>query len=259
MLDVHAPHESDHTWTDFFIHIATIVVGLCIAVGLEQTVEWFHHRHQVAETREALRNEMAINQIQIRVATKEWHRFVPILQGDLAVVHFLEQHPGAPAQLWPGAFRLRAFHGGFFDDAWKSAQQSGILSLMPTAESRADADIYLRIDALNKREHEETEALNKLKENTMDDPDISHLGRTQLTREIELLHDCLLAEYEVARGLYNLSAAHPELSLSVPTEEDRNRILPMLKTAQDEEDKRAVAAAIDEMVRADSTANPKAK
>ncbi len=44
---------------------------------------------------------------------------------------------------------------------------------MPTAELRADADIYLRIDGLNKREHEETEALNKLKENTMDDPDLS--------------------------------------------------------------------------------------
>lgn len=28
MLDVHPPHEATHTWTDFFIHIATIVVGL---------------------------------------------------------------------------------------------------------------------------------------------------------------------------------------------------------------------------------------
>jgi hypothetical protein len=52
MLDVHAPHESVHTWKDFFIHIATIVIGLLIAIGLEQTVEFFHHRHQVAEARE---------------------------------------------------------------------------------------------------------------------------------------------------------------------------------------------------------------
>ena len=37
MLDVHAPHESIHTWKSFFIHIATIVIGLFIAVGLEQT------------------------------------------------------------------------------------------------------------------------------------------------------------------------------------------------------------------------------
>src|ERR1700734_2390481 len=38
-LDVHAPHQSVHSWRDFFVHIATIAVGLLIAVGLEQTIE----------------------------------------------------------------------------------------------------------------------------------------------------------------------------------------------------------------------------
>jgi hypothetical protein len=46
MLDVHAPHQLVHTWKDFFIHIATIVVGLFIAVTLEQSIEAIHHRHQ---------------------------------------------------------------------------------------------------------------------------------------------------------------------------------------------------------------------
>lgn len=46
MFDVHPPHAAAHTWTDFFIHIATIVIGLFIAVGLEQIVEFIHHRHQ---------------------------------------------------------------------------------------------------------------------------------------------------------------------------------------------------------------------
>ena len=27
MLDVHVPHKTEHTWTDFFIHIGTIAVG----------------------------------------------------------------------------------------------------------------------------------------------------------------------------------------------------------------------------------------
>jgi len=44
MLEVHAPHEAPHTWQGIFIHIAIIVVGLIIAVALEQTVEFFHHR-----------------------------------------------------------------------------------------------------------------------------------------------------------------------------------------------------------------------
>ena len=57
MLDVHASHESIHTWKDFFIHIATIVVGLFIAVALEQSVEALQRRHEVAALREDLQAE----------------------------------------------------------------------------------------------------------------------------------------------------------------------------------------------------------
>jgi hypothetical protein len=57
MLDVHAPHEVLHTWKGFFIHIATIVVGLFIAVALEQSVEALHRRHEVAALREDLHAE----------------------------------------------------------------------------------------------------------------------------------------------------------------------------------------------------------
>ena len=247
MLDVHPPHTSTHTWRDFFIHIATIVLGLLIAVGLEQTVEAIHHRRQVAETREALRKERAINQVEFQVATSEWRRYVPILQTDLAVLHFLEQHPGAPAQNWPGSFRLQTLLIGFSDSAWKSAQQSGILSLMPPAEFRADADIYSRIDTLNKQETDRADALDQLRVNTMDDPDISHLRPAQLAREIDRLHGCLLVEYRIARTLRNLDESHPELSLSVPTIEERNRIVPLLPTPQDAEDRRAIKASIAKM------------
>jgi hypothetical protein len=52
MLDVQAPHEAVRTWKDFFIHIATIAIGLLIAIGLEQTVEFFHHCHQLQDARE---------------------------------------------------------------------------------------------------------------------------------------------------------------------------------------------------------------
>jgi hypothetical protein len=57
MLDVHAPHEPLHTWKGFFIHIATIVVGLFIAVALEQSVEALNNHHEVAAVREDLNGE----------------------------------------------------------------------------------------------------------------------------------------------------------------------------------------------------------
>ena len=61
MLDVHVPHKTDHTWTDFFIHIATIIIGLIIAIGLEQTVEAVHHLHQRHQLEHNLRDELRVD------------------------------------------------------------------------------------------------------------------------------------------------------------------------------------------------------
>ena len=57
MLDVHPPHHSTNTWRDFFIHIATICVGLLIAIGLEQTVEALHRAHERRVLQKALVRE----------------------------------------------------------------------------------------------------------------------------------------------------------------------------------------------------------
>ena len=61
MLDVHPPHKATHTWTDFFLHIATICIGLLIAIGLEQSVELMHHRHQRHQLQEDLHAETVRN------------------------------------------------------------------------------------------------------------------------------------------------------------------------------------------------------
>jgi hypothetical protein len=57
MLDVHPPEHAAHTWRDFFIHIATICVGLLIAIGLEQSVEAIHRHHEREELIAALNQE----------------------------------------------------------------------------------------------------------------------------------------------------------------------------------------------------------
>ena len=55
MLDVHAPHDKMHGFKDFLLHLATITIGLLIALSLEGCVEWRHHRHLVQEAEEGLR------------------------------------------------------------------------------------------------------------------------------------------------------------------------------------------------------------
>src|SRR5580704_10034552 len=53
-MDVHPPHHGIETWRDFFVHMATICLGLLIALGLEQGVEAIHRAHERHELREAM-------------------------------------------------------------------------------------------------------------------------------------------------------------------------------------------------------------
>ena len=57
MIDVHPPHHAAATRREFFTHIATIVIGLLIAIGLEQSVEALHHHHQRHQFEADLRAE----------------------------------------------------------------------------------------------------------------------------------------------------------------------------------------------------------
>ena len=141
MLDVHPPHESAHTWRDFFIHIATIVVGLLIAVGLEQTVEAIRHAHERTELHEALRDDTAkavedTERVErFRLATDEW-LIARIDQADDA----LDNHrpiadPPRPPQV---DFDVPD------DPAWKAARSSGLLELL----SQQDIKAYTEVEGI---------------------------------------------------------------------------------------------------------------
>jgi hypothetical protein len=146
MLDVHAPHESIHTWKSFFIHIATIVIGLLIAVGLEQTVEFAHHRHQLRETRESLRSEHEDNQRIMGYRLKEFRRYNKILQGNLIDFIYLQQHPGTPMEKLPETQRWSAIQIPAYTSAWSSAKISNITTFMSPAELHEYERVYESLD-----------------------------------------------------------------------------------------------------------------
>ena len=51
MLDVQAPHGRIHGWRDFLIHIVAIAIGLLLALGLEQIVQYTHERRELSVAR----------------------------------------------------------------------------------------------------------------------------------------------------------------------------------------------------------------
>jgi hypothetical protein len=57
MIDIDPPHASIETWRDILIHLAIIVCGILIAIGLEQTAEAIHHHHERRDLRADLHSE----------------------------------------------------------------------------------------------------------------------------------------------------------------------------------------------------------
>ena len=147
MLDVHPPHSAAHTWKDFLIHIATICVGLLIAISLEQTVEAIHHHHQ----REDLERQMHVESqsnlklVQSQLAFElELSRYMDAcadalqaapLQAGLYTVTLPANHVQLP--LDSNGMLISPSRG-----TWTVATASGTIALLP-AET---AKIYARVD-----------------------------------------------------------------------------------------------------------------
>jgi len=127
MLDVHPPHHAVSTWRDFFIHIATIVVGLVIAVGLEQTVEYIHHRHQIDEMESTLHTEGVETQAIIAEDLQTIDGAVKDTDAAIAALQTPASKGGpAPMQQPPEVNLLVPGNS-----AWMAARDSGLLALAP--------------------------------------------------------------------------------------------------------------------------------
>ena len=186
MLDVHPPHHAASTWRDFFIHIATIVIGLLIAVGLEQSVEWLHHRHQVAETREALRLEREENYTRLDKYVKTFRWESVLLNNNMMIFSYLRQHPGTPEDKLPGVLKFTMMRNQFETSAWHTAQSSGVLQLMPKKEVLADEVVYNALQDICNQNEEEWLALNDNSKFMFEDSDPSHLTPAEITEQITL-------------------------------------------------------------------------
>jgi hypothetical protein len=59
-MEIHRPKHLE-TWRDLAKEVGVIVLGVCLALIGEQTVEWLHWRHEVSDTRDALNAEISHN------------------------------------------------------------------------------------------------------------------------------------------------------------------------------------------------------
>jgi hypothetical protein len=212
MLDVHPAHHAANTWRDFFIHIATIVIGLLIAVGLEQTVEYIHHRRLVAETREALRVEEEQNRRRFALETKWFIHITPRMQTNIQVLLYLRDHPHAPASTWPGRFYWGVSEVPYVEAAWNTAQQDGAIQHMPPDEVQRHTEIYTRIRTIRELENAERYAGEQSGSLLMRGTDLSQLNPAEIE---EMLHDStqlLLAHHRLGAEQRRLNIRYPQFA-----------------------------------------------
>lgn len=212
MLDVHPAHHAASSWRDFFVHIATIVLGLLIAVSLEQTIEYIHHRRELAEARKALATERKINIARNGEMALEFNRFVPILQGDLAIFVYLRQHPSKPLPESYGVLRFNILTTTLVDGAWTAAQRGVVLDTMPAAEGRRNAQLYDRIEHLNQNIRDARAAATECYRFTIVDPDPTHLAPEQLDREIDMVSEALYKYRVMGNAQMNLRRDFPDFT-----------------------------------------------
>ena len=227
MLDVHPAHHAASTWKEFFIHIATIVLGLLIAVGLEQTVVYLEQRHQLAETRESLRVERHINAQRFAIQTREFQRFVPKLKTNLAILMYLKEHPHAPPSEWPGKFDWLFYSAPYFDTAWASAVQDHVVERMSVSERDDDAELVHRLDGLTSNMERRRSSAQEARAMWIQTPDPSRMSPQQVDQSIAGVTRALVSWYESARLQ---TAFHWPDFTPRPTLEELELILPPLST-----------------------------
>ena len=219
MLDVHPSPHPAHGWRDFFVHIVTIVIGLLIALGLEQTAEGIHHRAQVREARKAISQERAANQQEFAKSTELFRRETKRFQTNLAVLQHLQQHSGAAPDSWPGTINWHTYITSFSSAAWETAQHTGVTARMSPAELRQLEHLYHQLSVVQASSADRLRAISAARRYTASDADPSRLTGAQLATEIELAEAVLIAHYRFGGDMRNLNHIYPDFAPAPETDE----------------------------------------
>jgi hypothetical protein len=154
MIDIHPPHHAATTRRDFFIHLSTVVLGILIAIGLEQTVELIHQQHQRQELREG-----AIADARIYLHDVDQNRAANTRQiEDLTtriqqVRDAMSQHHPLPAPAYRPALTISTIRLGNLS----AAKTSGLIHLLTKDEiaSLGDGEVgVVKSEALKERAQE---------------------------------------------------------------------------------------------------------
>ena len=150
-MDIHAPEEPIYTWKQFWIHLGTITVGLCIALGMEQGVEWMHRVHERHSLQRELREEGEHNEATLAMdfarigalkgSLVQWHRGV-----DEAIAKGTPLNDSSNHHTNTGTVALPS------EAMWDSAKATGRVGLLSDKQTAVYAFLYQQEERLKAQE-----------------------------------------------------------------------------------------------------------
>lgn len=152
-MDVHAPLEPIHGWKDIALHLGIVTVGLFIALMLEAGVEYWHHRHIVAEARANIRQEIEANHEAAQKNVGYVEKSIDAVQENVKTLHVMMTRPKNFHGSLVNTMSFDAFH----DAAWRTARDTGALSYMPYEEVQRYSDVYMLEEMVNQRAQDTAE------------------------------------------------------------------------------------------------------
>lgn len=137
IVDIHKP-KAVHSWRELASEVGVIIIGVLIALSAEQVVEWLHWQHEVRESREALRAELAYDLGARKVRADQYGCIARRIE-DLQRWHD-SYKGGKPLALAVPIGRPVSSVTSF--DAWNVAQTGQVAAHMPLEERMRYETLY---------------------------------------------------------------------------------------------------------------------
>jgi hypothetical protein len=211
-MEVHKPKHPVEGLRELLKEVGIIVLGVLIALGAEQAVQWLHERHDRAEARENIRAELAADLADLR----NRNAIEPCIQrrmDELATRIGASQGRGYLPPSWVGRPQIYQMVSA----RWTAATSAGRATLLSADDQATFGQLYARLDNLTAIEVREQQAWAHLRV-------MEGLARVSPVMEAQLrtaLADARLADWEMRLQLLDNEDFARQLKLPRVAARDR--------------------------------------
>ena len=156
-MEIHAPHEPILSFREFLVHLSMVTVGILIALGLEQSVEAYHHHELAEEAQTNMTTEITDNKRELDNHLSGLDTIEKQRDDDIKVVDQLLAHQHLH-ELNIGL----GFSGPTLNSAsWTTASSVGALAYMEYGTVKRFAEVYKLQDLYERLQNDEINDVQK--------------------------------------------------------------------------------------------------